>query len=107
MKKAFAPLARLEFPQRFKFVVHSVAIMSSEVETSLDAPSRRDLEIPDFARNDKDSFQFRQLRLDLIEIGQLPGVIVALRILDHTAFIDNECRPLWDTGHSEFHLRQE
>src|SRR5206468_11248139 len=51
-------------------------------------------------------FQFRQLSLDVVEIGQLPGVIVALRILDHAVLIDNECRRLWHTALSEVQLRQ-
>src|SRR5215831_17180685 len=61
----------------------------------------------DSARNDRGSFQFFELRLDPVEIWQLPGVIVALRVLNHAISIDDERRALGHAGHSEIHLRQE
>src|ERR1041384_6482197 len=38
------------------------------------------------------SFQFTQLLFNLLEIGQLPRVIVAFGVLDHATLIDNEGR---------------
>jgi hypothetical protein len=46
IKETLATLAGVEFLQRFEFVVHSVVVMSSEVETSLAALSGKYPEIP-------------------------------------------------------------
>src|SRR6266513_4990555 len=61
----------------------------------------------DSARNERGSFQFCQLRLDLLEIWQLPRVIIALGILDHPVFVDDERGTFRHAAHSEIHLRQE
>src|SRR6266403_1590456 len=61
----------------------------------------------DSARNDRGSFQLRQLRFDLVEIWQLPRVVIALGELDHPVLVDDERRALWDAAHPEIHLRQK
>src|SRR5206468_3021745 len=61
----------------------------------------------DSARNDRGSLQFFQFRFDLLEIWQLPGIIVALCVLDHAIFIDDKCSTLGHAAHPEIHLRQE
>src|SRR5439155_19517228 len=76
IKKTFATLTGVEFPQRFEFVAHSVVVISSEVDISLAALSKNIQRFLDSARNDKGSLQFLELGLDLVEIGQLPGVVV-------------------------------
>src|SRR5258707_7156931 len=53
------------------------------------------------------SFQLRQLRFDLVEIWQLPRVVIALGELDHHVLVDDERRALEDAAHPEIHLRQE
>src|SRR6478735_8809306 len=47
------------------------------------------------------SFQLRQLRFDLLEIWQLPRVVIALGVLDHPVLVDDEGRALGDAAHSE------
>src|SRR6266446_6332616 len=64
-------------------------------------------ELLDSARNDIGSFQLRQLRFDLLEIRQLPGVVITLGVLDHPVLVDDERRALRHATHSEIHLRQE
>src|SRR5882724_210263 len=64
-------------------------------------------ELLDSARNDKGSFQLRQLRFDLLEIWQLPRVVITLGVLDHPVLVDDERRALRHATHSEIHLRQE
>src|SRR6267154_1051200 len=64
-------------------------------------------ELLDSARNDRGSFQLRQLRFDLVEIWQLPRVVIALGELDHPVLVDDERRALGDAAHPEIHLRQE
>src|SRR5205807_4515664 len=61
----------------------------------------------DSARNDKDSFQFRQLGFDLLKILEPPDVVVALGVSDYSIFLDNERRAFRHAAHSEVHLRQE
>src|SRR6266568_4542512 len=64
-------------------------------------------ELLDSARNDRGSFQLRQFRFDLLEIRQLPGVVIALGVLDHPVLVDDERRALGHAAHAEIHLRQE
>src|SRR5207249_64179 len=64
-------------------------------------------ELLDSARNDRGSFQLRQFRFDLLEIRQLPGVVITLGVLDHPVLVDDERRALRHATHSEVHLRQE
>src|SRR5438477_3782637 len=47
------------------------------------------------------SFQFPQLGLDPIEIRQLPCVVIALYVLDHAIFIDDERRSFGHAAHSK------
>src|SRR5512132_401008 len=47
------------------------------------------------------SFQFFQFRLDLLEVRQLPRVVVALRVLNHAIFIDDESGAFRHAAHSE------
>src|SRR6266853_948576 len=53
------------------------------------------------------SFQFFELRLDLLEIWQLPRVVVTRGVLNHSVPIDDERRALGHAAHAEIHLRQE
>src|SRR5438477_585476 len=53
------------------------------------------------------SFQLRKFGFDLVEIGQLLRVVVALGVLDHATSIDDERGTLWHTAHSEIDLRQK
>src|SRR6266478_122495 len=70
--------------------------------------SREDIQrFLDSARNDKSSFQLRQLRFDLLEIWQLPRVVIALGVLDHPVLVDDERRALGHAAHPKIHLRQE
>src|SRR6266576_5386597 len=57
----------------------------------------------DSARNDRGSFQLRQLRFDLLEIWQLSRVVIALRVLNHSISIDDERRALGHATHPEIH----
>src|SRR5215813_4805810 len=61
----------------------------------------------DSARNDKGSFQLRQLRSDLLKIWQLPRVVIALGILNDAISINDERRTFRHAAHAEIHLRQE
>src|SRR5262245_15389800 len=61
----------------------------------------------DSARNDRGSFQFFELGSDLLEIWQLPRVVIALGVLNYAILIHNERRALRYSAHSEIHLRQE
>src|SRR5262249_26008838 len=53
------------------------------------------------------SFQFFELRLDLLEIWQLPRVVVTLGVLNHSVPIDDERSALGHAAHPEIHLGQE
>src|SRR5262249_21439058 len=61
----------------------------------------------DFARNDRGSFQLFQLDFDLLEIRQLPRIVIALGVLDYAVLIDDERRALGHAAHSEIHLWQK
>ena len=61
----------------------------------------------DFSWNDRRSFQFFQLRFDLLEVWQLPGVVIALRVLDYPVLVDDERRTFRHAAHAEIHLGQE
>ena len=52
-------------------------------------------------------FHFVQLRLDLLEVRQLTGVVVAFGVLDYAGAVDNEGGTFWDAAHTEIHLWQE
>src|SRR5262245_19453694 len=81
--------------------------MSSEVETSLVALFRRYREIPRLRSEWQSLLQFSQLSFDLLEIWQLPRVVIALGVLDHPVLIDDERRTFRHAAHPEIDLRQE
>src|SRR5437762_12802 len=45
------------------------------------------------------SFQLRQLRFDLVEMGQLAGVVIAFGVLDYAVAIDDESGALRHAAH--------
>src|SRR2546423_10752175 len=53
------------------------------------------------------SFQFRQLRFDLVEIRQLLRVVVAPGVLDHAVTVNDEGGAFRHAAHPEIYLRQE
>src|SRR5262245_35051921 len=81
--------------------------MSSEVETYLVAFFIRYREIPRLRSEWQSLLQFSQLSFDLLEIWQLPRVVIALGVLDHPVLIDDERRTFRHAAHPKIHLWQE